>query len=112
MKTTFDARLLQLEDETGLCRYIDCTAEENEMYLEMQKQNQPLPYNIVRRSVGEALLDEFCRIVPMEVPMEKIRKYCALRNAKNINTIKNCILFFTTLAIISLALSVILTIFR
>lgn len=103
MRRKFDERLLELKYESGLCREIDCTDEENKMFLEMLKQKEELPVDILRREEsGGIKLDKFYRIVPLEITSEEIQEYCALRNTINIKTIKNCVVFFTAFMVISL----------
>ena len=106
MRKKFDEKLLELMYESGLCREIDCTDEENQMFLDMIKRKEELPIDIVRREESNGTkLDEFYKVVPLEITSEEIQKYCALQNAKNIKTIKNCVVFFTALTVISLVVT-------
>ncbi len=105
----FDERLLELKYESGLCQEIDCTEEENKMFSELLKNKESLPVDIAQYTEGDgAKRDKFYRVVPLEITSEKIQEYCALRNAKNIKTIKNCVAFFTVITIISLIATVFL----
>lgn len=109
MRKKFDERLLELKYESGLCQEIDCTDEENKMYLEMLKNKEELPVDIARREESNGTkLDKFFRVVPLEITSEEIQEYCTLRNMKNIKTIKNYVVFFTVITVISLVVTIFL----
>ena len=113
MRKKFDERLLELKYESGLCQEIDCTDEENKMYLEMLKNKEELPFDIARREEGNGTKpDKFFRVVPLEITSEEIQEYCTLRNMKNIKTIKNCVVFFTVITVISLVATIFLFLTR
>ncbi|MBQ4323136.1 MAG: hypothetical protein IJC19_04275 [Clostridia bacterium] len=110
MKTEFYEKFLQLKYDEGLCKEIDCTEEENHIFLEMLHKKEKLPIDIIRRTdTNGAALNKFFRVVPMEITHEEIQEYYALKQSKNLNIIKNCVVFFTILAVISLAATLILT---
>ena len=108
MRKKFDEKVLELKYDAGLCREIDCTEEENQKFLEMLKRKEELPFDIARRDENGTKSDRFYRVVPLNITAEEIQEYCALRNTKNIQTIKKCVVFFTTLAVISLLIALFL----
>ena len=109
MKVEFCEELLQLKYDEGLCKEVDCTEEENRRYLEMLHKKEKLPIDIVRRTETDgAALNKFFRVVPLEITHEEIQEYCALKQLKTLNTIKNCALFFTGLTVVSIVLILIL----
>lgn len=113
MRKEFDERLLELKYENGLCQEIDCTEEENKMFMELLKNKEKLPIDIAQHTDSNGIkLDTFYRVVPLEIASEKIQEYCALRNLKNIKTIKNCVVFFTVITVMSLIATIILLLTR
>ena len=108
-KSEFYENLFQLKYDIGLCQEIDCSEEENRMYLEMLKQKKELPSGIIRRVESNgAKLNQFYRVVPLEITPEEMQEYCALKQTKNIQIIKNCVVFFTVLSVLSLIAGILL----
>jgi len=103
MRKKFDEKLLELKYESGLCQEIDCTDEENQIFLEMIKRKEELPIDVAQRiETNGAKLNKFYRVLPLKISAEEIQEFCALKNMKNIKIIKNCVLFFTAITVISL----------
>ena len=103
MNQKFKRELLKLMYENNLCEESPCTEEENRMYFEMTNEKKELPFDIVRcEYTNGAKSDKFKRIIPFDISYEDIQKYCQLKQAKNINIIKNCVIFFTVAIAISL----------
>ena len=101
MKNKFYEELLQLKYDSGLCREVDCSEEENRAFAELLKQKKDLPADVLRRE-DENHRNEFYRVVPLEISHEELKEYCILKQTKHLHTIKNCVLFFTVLAVLSL----------
>ena len=109
MKSKFNEKLLQLKYDNGFCLEVDCSEEENQLYLKLLKQKKELPIDIVRREESNGTkLDEFYKVVPLEISHEELHEYCLLKQTKHLNTIKNCVVFFTILTAISLFATIIL----
>lgn len=103
MNVKFKRDLLKLMYENGLCDVAPCTEEENRMYSEMAKEKKELPFDIVRcEYTNGAKSDKFERVIPLDISTEDIQSYCALKQTKNINIIKGCVIFFTVATAISL----------
>lgn len=109
MKSAFYEKLLQLKHDNGLCQEVLCSEEENRLFLEMLKQKKDLPEDVVRcEESNGAKLDKFYRVVPFEVTHEEIQEFCMLKQIKYLKTIKNCVVFFTVLTVLSLITTVLL----
>lgn len=93
----------------NLVRKLDCTKEEEKIYSENIKNNQPLPEGIYYESAaaGNQFNGRFYRISKPQISEEDLKLYFSLKQLSGINTIKKCILFFTILTIISLMISAI-----
>ncbi len=91
----------ELKLKLGVCEKLALTKEESRLFASMVKNGEELPADIMRGEYPE----EFFRVVPIYKTYEELQEYCLLHQTKNIRTIKNCVVFFTTIAVISLALS-------
>ena len=109
MRSSFDKKLLQLKYENEFCIEVDCSEDENQTYLDLLRQKKDLPIDIVQYEESNgAKLNKFYRVVPMPITHEELQEYCSLKQIKNLNTIKNCVLFFTALTVIFLFATIIL----
>ena len=108
MKDKFDEKLLQLKRDNGLCFEVACSEEENQEYMELIKQKKLLPKEIIRKELSNGNApDRYYKEIPIDISQEELQEYCMLKQTKNINTIKNCVVFFTVLTVISLVRTVI-----
>ena len=100
MNSKFHKKLLQLKHENDLCLEVDCSEEENQKY----KDYEELPANIGRREDvnGVPSYTKFYKIVPLDISHEEVQEYCALKQTKYLKTIRNCVVFFTALTVVSL----------
>lgn len=76
---------------------------EREPYVKLVKNGSPLPWNV--RCNGDSYEAEsatFFRIKKVDMTDEEIAEYLRYKELKMLRTIKNCVVFFTTLAVISL----------
>lgn len=99
--------LNDLQYELQLLQRIDCSKEENKKFKELLKQGQELPNGIYRYKTenGEEL-DLFYTIhKPTELNSEDRMEYILLKQFQQMKTIKNCVLFFTVLTVISLVIT-------
>ena len=94
----------------GLQERIPCSKEDNEVYLASLASGQELPEDVERyKLVDGDYLDEFYTIQESELAPEEQQEFLRfqaldwLRESNAyLRTIKNCAVFFTTLAIIAL----------
>lgn len=100
--------LLELRCDSGLYQAVDCSEEENYTYLEMLEQGKELPKDVIRRiDSNGAELNQFYRVAPMKMTSEEMQEYIRLKQAKDLHTIRNCVVFFTVLTVIFLVVAVI-----
>jgi len=90
----------------GVMSVSDCTAEENERFLAMNKKD--LPDDVFRKADEEGMaLEAFFRFVPVEV--EDMQSHIAVQQADitnkilaSVNSIKGMVTFFVVLTILNL----------
>ena len=105
-KTKIDLiqELNTLQYELHLLQKIDCSKEDNKKFKELLKSGQSLPDGIYSyKSESGEELDVFYTIhKPTELNSEERMEYILLKQFQQIKTIKNCVVFFTVLTVISL----------
>ena len=102
--------LEQLKYKLGILQEVDCTYEEDEKYREMLQENKPLPDGILcRNPEGSAEYASFYKVERTTLSEDELAEYLQYKQLKSIITIKNCVVFFTVLTIISLVCGLILT---
>ena len=79
-----------------------CSPEEEQMYLEMEKKGEELPDDVFQIN-GDA--DSFVRYTELDIDKEHLREYYTLMQIRKLNTIKNCVVFFTVLTVISMIIA-------
>ncbi len=102
----------EVKFELGLWSKTDCTAEENQKFLELVSKGEELPKDI-RRYVNPsngAEYPEFYRVDAPELSPEELNEYLQLLQCKYLRSIKSGVYFFVTLTVISLILGFILAI--
>lgn len=108
MKNAVDLRkqLNSYKYEFDLLQKVECPKEESKRYLQMVKNGEPLPEGVYRYVYenGEQA-DIFYTIYKPDLTDAEIAEYLSYKQLGYIKTIKNCVLFFTIIAIISLTVS-------
>ena len=92
------------KDELGLIRRESCSPEENQMFLEMVKNNEELPLDVFQYSET----DGFYRYVSLEIDKEDLQEYYTLKQLETLNIIKNCMSFFVILTVLSMIVALFL----
>lgn len=109
MKNAVDLRkqLNSYKYEFDLLQKVECSKEDCKKYKEMVENNQTLPEGVYRYTYenGEVSPDLFYTIYKPDLTDAEIAEYLSYKQLGYIRTIKNCVLFFTIMAIISLAAS-------
>lgn len=102
-KRNLQKELKAYQFEYGLLQKIPCSNEENKAYLNLLKAGQPLPDGVFRATfeTGEES-DEFYTVYEAELTDEEKKEYLTYKKLSLLKTIKNCVVFFTVLTIISL----------
>lgn len=83
-----------------------CSQKESDEYKDLLKQGKSLPDDIYHDDDWRNACDsEFFRLVRSDLTQEDIMEYLTYKKLDMLKTIKNCIVFFTVLAVIALILS-------
>lgn len=85
----------------NLMQIVPCTEEENQEFEKMLQNGDKLPSGVY---VFEDCL-EFYRMYESDLTPTEIQEFLAHRQLKYLRTIKNCVVFFTTLTIIGMVAS-------
>lgn len=100
--------LRKLKLEQGFISKKNFAFDENEKFSGLVKEGKELPNNVFEYVDSEGKgTGEFYEIFETDLSAEEREEYIRLKQCKNINTIKNCTIFFTTLAVVGLALAII-----
>jgi hypothetical protein len=92
-------KLREHKFEFGLLEKVPCTKKENAEYTQMIKNGEALPEG-VHAYVYET--NEFYEIHEADLTESEIQEYLTYKQLSLIRTIKNCVVFFTVLAVIGL----------
>ena len=101
--------LNELKESLGIREQTPCTLKENEAYVELLKNGQPLPEGVEQNDPN--VEPEYASFhVPQETPLskEELAEYVSYKQLKTLTTIKNCVVFFTVLTVLSLIGSLII----
>lgn len=99
-------RLNSYKYEFDLLQKVECSKEECAKYKEMVENNQPLPEGVHRYTYenGEVSHELFYTVYKPDLSDAEINEYLTYKQLGYIKTIKNCVVFFTVLTVISLVL--------
>ena len=102
--------LQQLRFDMNFLQKIDCSKEESKTYKKKLKNGESLPDGVYqyRDSTTGEFIDSFYTVWDPELTDAEKQEYIQYQKLLHIKTIKNCVLFFTVLTIISLVATVIL----
>lgn len=102
------SQLLKYEIYFGLKKKIPCSKADNKIYRNMKKNNQDLPTGVYEycdendNGIGDFYtLDEV-----IDLTKEETERLLLFKKLDYIRSIKNCSVFFTVLAVISLIASI------
>lgn len=87
-----------------LLQKIPCSKSENKKYKELLKNGQELPKGVFRYKYFDdsESNEEFYTIYDPNLTEQEIIEYLTYKKLKILNTIKNCVVFFTVLTVIAL----------
>lgn len=104
-KEVLDLRneLRQLKFKNNLLQEIVCSEHDSTLYSQMIKDGKKLPDGVFHRKDGNYSV--FYTVYETDLSNDEKAEYFSLLQSTNIKTIRNCIVFFTVLAVISLILS-------
>ena len=108
-KVDLREELRQYRDEFNVVQEIACTKEEIAEFKKILKEGGELPEDVRVRICydvgGEEMGQEYYRIYTPDLTEQEMQEYLTLKRLSLLNTIKNCVVFFTVLAIIGLSAS-------
>ena len=95
--------LMDMYLENQFVQSINCSAEDNAKYNHMVRTGIALPIGVYENKLPNgAGSGTFCITYDNVLSHEEKMEYLAIKQTQMINTIKKCMVFFTTLTIISL----------
>ena len=107
--------LMQLRREFGALQTANCSAEENEAYRKLLRQKKSLPNGVYQRSeklnINDAELYAnvtFVKLCKSDITDEELQEYFTYKKLAYLKTIKQCVVFFTALTVISLIVGLLL----
>lgn len=99
MKNLHD-ELKEMELSVGLVQKVYCKVyckeEETTQFITMKRENQPLPYDVKHDETG------YFRYVEVDLTQEEKSRFLICRQLSYLKSIKNSMIFFVVLTIISL----------
>ena len=102
-KVDLRLELLDYKEQFDLIQKIPCTKEENKAYTQLLKAGKPLPENVCQYDYTTGMdYEEFYTLYIPDLTEAEIAEYLTYKKLSLLNTIKNCVLFFTILTIIGL----------
>lgn len=108
-KVNLQDSLRQLRFNAMFMQQIDCTKEENVQYRKSRQNGEPVPEDVYEYKDEQGNpLGNFYRIYETDLSPAEKEEYLLLKKSADIRTIRNCILFFTVLALFNLTISILL----
>ncbi|MBO4868354.1 MAG: hypothetical protein J5585_01445 [Clostridia bacterium] len=106
--------LQQFRFDMNFLQKIDCTKEENNTYQRMLKNGESLPNGVYQYKdpTTEEYIQSFYTVWDPELTDAEKQEYIKYKELLHIKTIKNCVVFFTVLTIISLVATVVILLLR
>ena len=103
-----EKELEQLKYDLGILEKDDCYGKEDEEYRALLAQGKPLPDGVIRTNPDSSPeYAAFHRIKKTSLSASELSDYIQYKQLRTLMTIKNCVVFFTVLTVISLACGVI-----
>ena len=107
-KQTKDVRqeLFDKQVEYGFLKIVDCSVQENTEYANMKNSGESLPHNVrqYKDTQNDQYVDKYYYLKDSKLSDVEKQEYLKYIELDRLNTIKNCLIFFTVLTIISLIL--------
>lgn len=111
MAKSIKEELKELRYEFQLLEKVPCSDEDTKKYREYMQNGTPLPNGIdysKNYGVGNEFEYFFYTVNVPELSEEEKQEYLMLKKLRSINTIKKCVVFFTTLTVISIVSTILL----
>lgn len=94
--------LEKIKVELGITQKVYCSKDEEEEFEQLKKANQPLPENVEVDNMGGLHF----RYVKTDMSNEEIKELFLYRQTKYLESIKNSMIFFVILTLVSLIFSI------
>lgn len=96
--------------EYDLLQSIPCSSQENKEYQQLLKDGGTLPEGVFPYVYdnGDTSKTEFYTVHETDLTESEIKEYLTYKKLGFLRTIKNCVVFFTVLAVIGLILAIVL----
>lgn len=109
------SELLELKINHGIIERHSCSLDEAKQYEKLKSEGSSLPDNVMMQFNGSYIrlcetnltkqeIDDLLLLRKLEY--ERIQTDCILRQAKQLNTIKNGMIFFVSLTFVSLCIGI------
>lgn len=108
MNETLRNSLNNLRQEFQITQKLPCSKEDEKKYSQLIAEGHALPDNIVVSKdygMGNEVIYRFYVVKDSGLSSDEMSEYIMLKQLQNIRTIKNCVVFFTILSVISLLVS-------
>lgn len=94
--------------EFDLLQEIPCSKEENKSYLKLIKEGKSLPSGVYsyKDEMGNES-DTFYTVYDPNLTPEETTQFLTFEKLKMLKTIKNCVVFFTVLTVVSISVYII-----
>lgn len=86
---------------------IPCTAEECKQYKKLLKEGQPLPDGVFHTTYSNGT-DEFYTVAESDLTDSELMEYLTYKKLDLLRSIKNCLIFLSVMAGLSLAIFILL----
>lgn len=100
---TLKEELVDLENALGIIQYKPCSMKEDKEYKHMIKSGEKLPENIIKDTNGTP---GYYRVIKSDVTDIELDKLIKFRQTTYLKTIKNCVVFFTVLYVLSMLVAI------
>lgn len=94
--------LSTLRQKFGIRQSVLCSQEENEKYAALLKEKKPLPSGVRKYQSDDSDEAEFYTVYAPELSKDELEELLTYKKLNYLRTIKNCIVFFTVLTVISI----------
>lgn len=108
-KNSVKKTIMSKRAEYGLTRDVPCSEQENKTYSEMLKNGETLPEGVFPYSYTDGTKSDSEFYVLGDEPTDaEISEFLKYKELELLSTIKNCVVFFTVMAIIGIIAGIII----
>lgn len=108
-KNSVKKTIMSKRAEYGLTRDVPCSEQENKTYSKMLKNGETLPEGVFPYSYTDGTKSDRVFYVLGDEPTDaEIAEFLRYKELELLSTIKNCVVFFTVMAIIGIVAGIII----